>query len=122
MNDALTNLITKLTEANARTAQWIAQDPKNRWASMYILEPQFWIERGITTIEQFDRNELITNIFEGTQDIFGYKPSWTALTEMSTDALQMEWDALKVYAQRQREAEENSTTVLEDMPWHPRGR
>ena len=67
-------LIAKLTEANAKTEAWIAEDPSNRWAGLYVLDEQHWIDRGIHNLEQFDRMELEEAYYELYKDVHGFRP------------------------------------------------
>lgn len=67
-------LLAKLAEANAKTEAWVAEDPSNRWAGLYSLDAQDWIDRGIHNLEQFDRMELEDAYYELYKDVHGFRP------------------------------------------------
>ena len=56
-------LIKEIKSRNIKTKAWVAEDPKNRWAGLYIEDEAHWVERGITTLADLERDELATYIY-----------------------------------------------------------
>lgn len=98
-------LLAKLAEANAKTEAWIAEDPENRWAGLYILNPQHWIDRGIHNVEEFDRNELETAYYSLYKDVYGCHPS--SYKSMTNEQLEAEIKDLCAENDRQIEFDKN---------------
>jgi hypothetical protein len=86
MND-LTNHIKKLNE---KTTAWVAEDPKNRWASMFTEDLEHWTKIGVTTPEEFDKYLLVVDVYELTRSAYGFKPSWSHLMNSSKESLENE--------------------------------
>ena len=92
---------------NAKTQAWVAEDPKNRWAGLYIEDEAHWIERGITTVEALERDNLATYIYEGHKDAFGVKGRHYDFEAMSTEELRAEADYISRSVKEQMELEAN---------------
>ncbi len=82
-------LLALIAENNAKTLAWIAAGP-DRWASLESTDAQDWIDRGITTVEQYKRNELETFIYEGHKDAFGCKGRHYDFASMTMEELETE--------------------------------
>jgi len=92
---------------NEKTQAWVAEDPKNRWAGLYIEDEAHWIERGITTVEALERDNLATYIYEGHKDAFGVKGRHYDFEAMSTEELRAEADYISRSVKEQMELEAN---------------
>ena len=79
-------LLAHLRYLNAKTAQWVAAG-EGRGASYLSEDLQHWAHENITSVEDFDHDDLVTTVFESTRDVYGYKPSWSALMAMTNDEL-----------------------------------
>lgn len=88
----VSTLIQHLEARNAKTEAWIAEDPSSRWAGLYTTDVDHWASMGINTVEDFERYELETYVYEATKDLYHYRP--TGLSEMSLDELRVESDRL----------------------------
>lgn len=86
--------MAKLAEANKQTEAWIAEDSSNRWATLYVLDAQYWIDRGIHNLAEFDRQELENGYYEMYKDLYGYRPQ--DFNQMSTEELQSEVEYLSL--------------------------
>lgn len=84
----MTTLVAHLEAINAKTQAWIDEDPSNRWASMWTTDVAHWAESGIRTVEDFERYELETYIYEGTKDFFHYRRS--GLKDLTLEQLRAE--------------------------------
>ena len=104
----LAPLQAHLDAIKAKTLAWVAEDPKNRWACYPVDEADFWAKQGITTPAQFDHYELVSQVFEMTREVWGYKPHWGNLNAASDDSLREEIKSLSEFAKREREAAEAS--------------
>ena len=80
-------LIKEIKARNIKTKAWVAEDPKNRWAGLYIEDEAHWQERGITTLDALERDELATYIYEGHKDAFGVKVRHYNFKAMSLQAV-----------------------------------
>ena len=102
----LQELITEIKSRNAKTKAWVAEDPKNRWAGLYPEDAAHWLERGITSLADLERDELITYIYEGHKDAFGTKGRHYDFDAMSLEELRIEADYISTAANEAFEAEE----------------
>lgn len=102
----LTALQAHLNAIRTRTEAWVAEDPANRWACYPVDEAEFWAKQGITTVEAFEHYMLVSQVFEMTREVWGYKPSWSHLNAASDESLREEVKSLSEHGKRQREAEE----------------
>ena len=99
-------LMAELAKRNAKTEAWVAEDPKNRWAGLYSMDEAHWVERGITTLEDLERDELATYIYEGHKDAFGVKGRHYNFEAMSLEELKAEADYISRSVKEQMELEE----------------
>jgi len=100
-------LMAHIKAENEKTQAWVAEDPKNRWAGLYIEDEAHWIERGITTVEALERDNLATYIYEGHKDAFGVKGRHYDFEAMSTEELRAEADYISRSVKEQMELEAN---------------
>lgn len=82
------DLSTYISEKNAKTKAWVAEDPKNRWAGLLSEDMFHWAEQGITTVEDFKRWELETYIWDTYKDAHGTRPRHIDFKSMSLEELQ----------------------------------
>lgn len=87
-------LIAHIKAENAKTAAWVAEDPENRWAGQYVEDPAYWTERGILTLNDFKRDEMLEYIYEATKNTFGYRPSMETYKTMTIAELEAECEIL----------------------------
>ena len=91
-------LINHIKAANEKTQAWVAEDPKNRWAGLYPEDEAHWIERGISTTAELERDELITYIWDGYKSAYGFRPRGQydfdsmSLAELEAEADRIEKD------------------------------
>jgi len=100
-------LMAHIKAENAKTQAWVAEDPKNRWAGLYPEDEAHWVERGITTVEDLERDELATYIYEGHKDAFGVKGRHYDFEAMSLEDLRSEADYISRSVKEQMELEAN---------------
>lgn len=98
-------LLAHLTEIRRKTEAWVAEDPKNRWATVPTEDLEHWEKLGITTVAQYEHYNLVCTAYELTRSAFGYKPSWVHLAEMSSEELRKEIDFLSEQCKLQIEDE-----------------
>ena len=77
---------------NIKTKAWVAEDPKNRWAGLYPEDEAHWVERGITTLEALERDELECYIYDAHKTAFGVKGRHYNFKAMSLEELKDEAD------------------------------
>lgn len=112
MND----LVTHIENLNAKTTVWVNEDPKNRWAGLLVTELAHWERYGVTTPAQFDHYMLVTEVYEMTRSVYGYKPSWAGLNGLTDEALRKEINFLaeennrQIVAEREEELAEKRAT------------
>ena len=87
-------LINHIEAKNAETKAWIAEDPKNRWAGLYPTDPAYWAERGISTLAELERDELITFIYDGHKDAYGFRNRGYDFDSMTMAELEAEADRI----------------------------
>lgn len=59
-----------------------------------IEDIDFHAESGLFSIADFEHYELVNEVFEATRSVYGYKPSWPKLKEMTNEALRKELEAI----------------------------
>ena len=90
---------------NIKTKAWVAEDPKNRWAGLYPEDEAHWQERGITTLEALERDELECYIYDAHKTAFGVKGRHYKFSEMSLQELKDEADYISKACDEQLELE-----------------
>ena len=85
-------LMAHIKAENEKTRAWVAEDPANRWAGLYVEDEAHWVERGITNMVDFERDSLATYIYEGHKDAFGVKGRHYDFDSMSLEELKAEAD------------------------------
>ena len=85
-------LLAHIKAENIKTKAWVAEDPKNRWAGLYPEDEAHWVERGITTLEALERDELATYIYDAHKTAFGCKGRHYDFDSMTLQELKDEAD------------------------------
>ena len=85
-------LMAHIKAENIKTKAWVAEDPKNRWAGLYPEDEAHWVERGITTLEALERDELECYIYDAHKTAFGVKGRHYDFKAMSLQELKDEAD------------------------------
>jgi len=98
-------LLEKLQELNAEKRAWVAEDPDNRWTGMYTEDLEHWAEMGVVTVEDFERYELETFIWDAFKDAYGCRPRHMDFKSMTLEELETEADRISAAAQEQFEFE-----------------
>lgn len=83
-------LAEHLAALNAKTLAWIAEDPDNRWAGLYVEDLAHWAGYGVFTVAEFKRHEDIQLIWEMYKDVTGIRPRHMDFDSMSDEDLQQE--------------------------------
>jgi hypothetical protein len=99
------DLAAHLKALNAKSAAWVAEDPKNRFASGLTEDLAHWHEYGVKTADDLDHYLLVVDVFEMTRSLYGYKPSWADLMAQSNTQLLDQIQSLKRESEEQAEAE-----------------
>lgn len=108
----MTTLVAHLEALNAKTLAWVAEDPSNRWASTWTTDLEHWAESGVHTVEDFERYELETFIYEGTKDFFHYRPS--GLKDLTLEQLRERADRLSADIAIESAREEQEQKAAQD--------
>ena len=98
-------LMAHIKAENIKTKAWVAEDPKNRWAGLYPEDEAHWQERGITTLEALERDELECYIYDAHKTAFGVKGRHYKFSEMSLQELKDEADYISKACDEQLELE-----------------
>jgi hypothetical protein len=101
-------LAAHLAALNAEKLAWIAEDPDNRWTGLYVEDLAHWAEIGILTVQDFQRYELQSLVWEMYKDVTGIRPRHMDFDSMSLEDLQREVD----YLDRQMQA-----SIEQDAMW-----
>jgi len=120
-----------LASKNAETLAWIAEDPDNRWAGLLTEDLAHWAEIGVHTVEDYERYDLETLVWEMYKDVTGIRPRHMDFKSMSLEDLRKEADYLgrqielsiehdkleeELMAQYQAEREAELIAHLEEEP------
>ena len=97
MND----LVKHIEKLNAQTKAWIAEDPKNRLATLMTTCEKHWADYGIYTPEQFDNYMSAYDLYEIYADKYskGYARS-KKFFQMNKEQLDTEWKELNALEER----------------------
>ena len=87
-------LINHIEAENAKTKAWIAEDPSNRGAGLYPTDVRYWEDRGIFTIAQLEREDLISYIHDGHKDAYGFRNRGYDFDSMTLAELKAEADRI----------------------------
>ena len=98
-------LLEEVKARNIKTKAWVAEDPGNRWAGLYPEDEAHWVERGITTLEALERDELATYIYDEHKTAFGCKGRHYDFDSMSLEELRSEADYISSAAKEQMDLE-----------------
>ena len=98
-------LMAHIKAENIKTKAWVAEDPKNRWAGLYPEDEAHWVERGITTLEALERDELECYIYDAHKTAFGVKGRHYNFKAMSLQELKDEADYISKACDEQLELE-----------------
>lgn len=99
-------LVEHIEAINAKTREWVAEDPENRFAGELVTTPDHWADYEIYTPEEFDRYLLEVDYVDGHKEIYGFRDRQD-LSKYSDDELRAMTD--RMYEQAEAE--------LEDVRW-----
>ena len=97
-------LLEHLKNINAKSKEKMAKTP-GLWIGMITEDIKYWNDQGIFTVEDYERDSLITSVYEMHKDAYGVKGRHYNFKEMSNEDLQKELDHLCEVAKREREIE-----------------
>ena len=86
-------LLAHIEALNAKTQAWVGE-AEGRWAGLLPTDEEFWAERGISTVEDYERWDLQTMIYEGFKDAYGYRNHCYDFDSMSLEELRAESDRI----------------------------
>ena len=98
-------LLQHIKDINAKSKKWMDENPGS-WAGMVPEDIKFWNKQGIFTVEEYERSNLITSVYEMHKDAYGVKGRHYDFDNMSNKELEEELDRLCAVAKAEREAEE----------------
>jgi len=98
-------LLQHIKDINAQSKKWMNENPGS-WAGMVPEDIKFWNDQGIFTVEDYERDSLITSVYEMHKDAYGVKGRHYDFDNMSNKELEKELDRLCAVAKAEREAEE----------------
>lgn len=96
----MTTLLAHLEAENAERQEWLDAGP-DRWISMVVTDVEFWAEMGITTVEEYEREQMNQGYSDYHKSVLGFRPS-TRASDMTKEELDSEY----AYLNREAEAEE----------------
>ena len=98
-------LLEHIKNINAKSKKWMDENPGS-WAGMVTEDIKYWNDQGIFTVEDYERDSLITSVYEMHKDAYGVKGRHYDFDNMSNKELEEELDRLCAVAKAEREAEE----------------
>ena len=111
-------LLDHIKAENAKTKAWIAEAP-GRGAGLYPEDEAYWVERGIFTVAELERENLITFIYDGHKDAYGFRNRGYDFDSMSMDELEAEADrisdAIEAENKRMEEMEKANIAKFEAL-------
>lgn len=97
-------LLNHIKQKNAETRAWV-EAGENRWAGYSPEEPEFWAERGVYTLEDLERWDLVSTISDVHKDAYGFRPRGYRFSEMSLEDLRDLYDCWAAHARAEAERE-----------------
>ena len=97
-------LLEHIKNINAKSKAWMAENPGS-WAGMVLEDIKFWNDQGIFTVEDYERSNLETSVYEMHKEAYGVKGRHYNFSKMSTKDLEKELDHLCDVAKREAEIE-----------------
>ena len=112
--DKKMELVKHLEAQNAETQKWMDENPGS-WGGMIVTDPAHWAGYGVHTVEDFERYELETYIYEGHKDAFGTKGRHYDFKNMTLAELKAEADYISdaVKNSMKEEAEREKQKIAE---------
>ena len=98
-------LLEHIKQINAESKKWMDENPGS-WAGMVPEDIKFWNDQGIFTVEDYERDSLITSVYEMHKDAYGVKGRHYNFKQMSNKDLEKELEHLCEVAKREREIEQ----------------
>lgn len=90
----MNELLAHLRNLNAKSAAWVAEDPKNRMAGLLIEDADHWSSIGITTVDEFNRYNLSMEIYDLHKSVYGFRPNYAHLKSLTVKELETELESL----------------------------
>lgn len=87
----MTNLLNHIKTINTNSRQQMAQNP-GWYIGMLSEDPKHWSDMGILTVEDYERYELETYIYDAHKTAFGVKGRHYKFSEMTLEELKAEAD------------------------------
>ena len=100
-------LLEHIKNINAKSKAWMAANPGS-WAGMVVEDIKFWNDQGIFTVEDYERSNLETSVYEMHKEAYGVKGRHYNFKEMSNAELEKELDHLCDVAKREAEIEKRA--------------
>ena len=99
------NLQEYLNNEKEKVEAWVAEDPKNRWAAYPTTDLNHWESYGITTVAQYKRHSLESELWDLYKSVNGFRPRHMNISEMSDEELQSEIDSLIIQSNEEADIE-----------------
>lgn len=101
-------LIAHIKAQNAETLNWVAEDPKNRWAVTIVEDIEHWRAYGIHTVEAYDHYMLASEAYDSYKSVYGHRCDYRQLNAMTDQELRefiqkLEFEAARIHACREAE-------------------
>ena len=83
-----TDLLTHIRNLNAKSAAWVAEDPKNRFAGGLVEDLAHWKDVNVTTPNELDHYLLTTELYDFHKSVYGFRPDYRHLKSLSVKELE----------------------------------
>lgn len=100
-------LLQHIQNINANSKAWMEANPGS-WAGMVTEDIQYWNDQGIFTVEDWERDSLITSVYEMHKDAYGVKGRHYNFDAMSNEELEKELKHLSEVAKEVMEQEDKA--------------
>jgi hypothetical protein len=87
-------LLTHIRNLNAKSAAWVAEDPKNRMAGMLVEDVEHWNSIGVTTVAEFEHYNLANEVYDLHKSVYGFRPNYGHLKSLTVKELEEELESL----------------------------
>lgn len=103
-------LITYVKEQNKKSKEWVNAGP-GRMAGYRPEDIEFYHDRGIYSLDDLKRSDLISHISDGYKDVYGIRPRHMNFHAMSLNDLEKMLDSINESIDRQIKMEQEQEAI-----------
>jgi hypothetical protein len=71
-----------------------------------VSDPEHWAKYGVHTVQDFEKYQVASGVYDLHKEVHGFKPSWGELMKLSVEVLEAEYNSLMLEAEQLRAEEQ----------------